>query len=42
MEGKDIKVINTNTQNANGENRCPNCGASDVTYNTKKQKLICN
>ena len=39
---KEIKVVNTDNEEKHGENRCPQCGASDVTYNTKKGKLICN
>ena len=42
MDEKEIKVVNTDNAGKNGENRCPQCGASDVTYNTKKGKLICN
>ena len=39
---KEIKIIDTNNKEEHGENRCPQCGASDVTYSTKKKKLICN
>ena len=42
MDEKEIKVVDTNNAGKHGENRCPQCGASDVTYNTKKGKLICN
>lgn len=42
MAEKEIKVVNTDNGGKHGENRCPQCGASDVTYNTKKKKLICN
>ena len=42
MAEKEIKVIDTDNKGKDGENRCPQCGASDVTYNTKKGKLICN
>ena len=38
----EIKIIDTDNKGKDGENRCPQCGASDVTYNTKKGKLICN
>ena len=38
----DIKIIDTDNKEKHGENRCPQCGASDVTYNTKKGKLVCN
>ena len=39
---KEIKVVDTNSKEKHGENRCPQCGASDVTYNIAKKKLICN
>ncbi len=42
MAEKEIKVVDTNNKGEHGENRCPKCGASDVTYNIKKGKLICN
>ena len=42
MDKEEIKVIDTDNKGEHGENRCPKCGASDVTYNTKKEKLICN
>lgn len=41
LEG-EITEINTNNSTENGENRCPKCGASDITYNIEKKKLICN
>ena len=37
----DEKIINNN-DNTNGENRCPDCGASDVTLDIKKGLLKCN
>ena len=42
MEDKEIKIIDTDNKKEHGENRCPKCGASDVTYNSKKEKLVCN
>ena len=42
MEEKEVKVVNTSNEEEHGTNRCPQCGASDVTYSTKKKKLICN
>jgi len=39
---EDIKIIDTDNKEKHGENRCPQCGASDVTYNIKKKKLVCN
>ena len=40
--GKEIKIVDTDQKGKDGTNRCPNCHASDVTYNIKKKKLICN
>ncbi len=42
MAEKEIKIVDTDSKGEHGENRCPQCGASDVTYNIKKKKLICN
>ncbi len=42
MDNKKIKIIDTNNKEKHGSNRCPQCGASDITYNIKKGKLICN
>ena len=39
---EEIKVIDTDRHEENGENRCPKCGASDITYNIKKKILVCN
>ncbi len=37
-----VEIIDTNKKEKDGENRCPKCGASDVTLNIKKGKLVCN
>ena len=42
MSEKEVKIVDTDNKEKHGENRCPQCGASDVTYNTKKGKLVCN
>lgn len=39
---KNIKIVDTSTGKENGTNRCPHCHASDITYDIKKRKLICN
>jgi len=36
------KIIDTDEKRKHGENRCPDCGASDVTLDIKKGKLRCN
>lgn len=35
-------VIETNTTKKDGQQVCPNCGASEITFNEKKGKLYCN
>lgn len=40
MEEYKIKIINNQTKN--GQTKCPECGASDVFYDEKKQKLVCH
>ena len=35
-------VIETNTSKKDGQQVCPNCGASEITFNEKKRKLYCN
>ena len=42
MNDKKVKIVDTENKKENGTNRCPKCGASDVTYNIKKKKLVCN
>ena len=35
-------IIDTDNNKKNGQNKCPKCGSSDITYNIKKEKLNCN
>jgi len=37
-----MKVIDTDDKKKDGQNKCPKCGSSDITYNIKKEKLVCN
>ncbi len=39
---KDVKVIDTDTHKKHGANKCPKCGASDITYDIDNKKLKCN
>ena len=36
------KIINTENNLENGQNKCPKCGATDISLNTKTGKLRCN
>ena len=40
MAKDSIKIINQNIKN--GQTKCVKCGASDVYYDKKKNKIICN
>ena len=42
MKDKSVDIVDTDEKKEHGTNRCPKCGASDVTYNIKKGKLVCN
>lgn len=35
-------IIDTDNNKKDGQNKCPKCGSSDITYNIKKEKLNCN
>lgn len=35
------KVINTDSAKANGQNKCPNCGSTEVRINPEKGVLVC-
>ena len=39
---EEDKVINTLTESKDGQVKCPNCGASEITPNPKTGKLRCN
>ena len=38
----DVKVIETNSDNVNGQDKCPKCGATDISFDVKTGKLRCN
>ena len=35
-------IIDTDNNKKDGQNKCPKCGSSDITYNIKKENLNCN
>lgn len=39
---KLIVEVNTALNAKDGQHKCPACGSSDITYNIKKGKLVCN
>lgn len=38
----EIKVVKTDEGAKDGQNKCPNCGATDISVNTKTGMLRCN
>ena len=38
----DVKVVNTDTNTKDGQNKCPACGATDISLNMNNGKLRCN
>ena len=40
--GNDVKIVKTDEGAKDGQNKCPKCGATDITVNTKSGKLRCN
>jgi len=43
VEGKDNpKVVKTDVDSKDGQNKCPQCGATDISVNAKNGKLRCN
>lgn len=39
---KEKKIIQTDIGSKDGQNKCPKCGATDISLNTKNGKLRCN
>ncbi len=42
MKKETNEIIDTNTINKHGQNKCPKCGASNITYDIEKKTLICD
>lgn len=36
------KIVKTDAGSKDGQNKCPQCGATDISVNTKTGKLRCN
>ncbi len=39
---EEVKIIQTDTNAKDGQNKCPKCGSTDITTNTNNGKLRCN
>lgn len=42
MEENEKNIVKTNIEAKNGQTKCPKCGATDISLNTKTGKLRCN
>lgn len=42
MEENEEKIVKTDIGAKDGQNKCPKCGATDISLNTKTGKLRCN
>ena len=42
MQTNDIKIVKTDDGAKDGQNKCPKCGATDISLNVKTGKLRCN
>ncbi len=42
MEENEAKVVKTDINAKDGQNKCPKCGATDISLNVKNGKLRCN
>ena len=39
---EEKKIIETNSNNKDGQNKCPKCGATDISLNVSSGMLRCN
>ena len=42
MQTNDVKIVKTDDGAKDGQNKCPKCGATDISLNVKTGKLRCN
>ena len=42
LTNDDTKVIKTDIDSINGQDKCPKCGSTDISTNIKTGKLRCN
>ena len=40
-EKEDVKIVDMSNGKANGQTKCPKCGATEITHSAKKGKLVC-
>ena len=42
QDNNEPRIVQTDAGNINGQNKCPNCGATDISLNVNTGKLRCN
>ncbi len=42
MQTDELQVVKTDTSSVNGQNKCPKCGATEITLNPETGKLRCD
>ena len=42
MNEQEVKVIQTDANAKDGQNKCPKCGSTDISTDTRKGRLRCN
>lgn len=42
INNDEPKIVKTDEESKNGQNKCPQCGATDISVNAKTGKLRCN
>ena len=38
----EVKIVQTDIDSKDGQNKCPKCGATDISLNVNTGKLRCN
>ena len=42
LQESEVKVVQTDIDSTDGQNKCPKCGSTEISLNTKSGKLRCN
>ncbi len=42
QNAEEVKIVNTNEDAKDGQNKCPKCGSTDISLNINNGKLRCN
>lgn len=42
INNEEPRIVKTDEGNSNGQDKCPNCGATDISLNSNSGMLRCN